>query len=388
MNYSIMPQRVMDSNLLFYLDTNYIDFVRDSSAFDHFDGTTKTYSLGTGKYDSNTDVIRTGQRLDIEPTLSYPITFGEAIDFVPSVSYRETRYQFPLGDQPATYRRYVRTNLDLSTHFSHIFAPDEENPLANRYKHVIQPEISYSTIPWSNQPNHPFFQGTEFEPNYLKDQPISDNDIPQFDYHDRIYDKNLVTYAITNKIIRKRWVQGTPKYDQVIRDKVWQSFDIYENNRATHPRYPWSEISNLLEVNLDLFELNYLFKFYPYQNLTSDAARVRVYNSRKDYIEAVYSQDFLINSGVNLDNRSKTRDLTLGGGFNIKYFQFAGSTTYDLQNSAVQSYQYKVALKPPGNCWALIFSQQLLTESHPEMHFNISFLFDGKTDANFTNRNI
>lgn len=379
-NYSIMPMRVFDSNFIFNIDLNYVNFTRDNISYDDLDSS-KNPVTPDGHFDPNTDLIRTGQRLDIEPTVSYPLNIGEALNITPSVSFRETHYQFSLGDKPSTYRRYARTSLAMNTHFSRIYG-DKDDPTAARYKHVIQPEVTYTTIPWDQQPDHPFFSNDAFDSNFKKDQPVSNNDNIQFDYRDRIYEKNLVTYSLSNKIWRKTYHQGTPEYVQIVRHKLSQSYDIHEEQRdSSTKKQPWSEISSLLDLRFDFFETNSLIKYYPYQKGTAHATRVKFFDKNNDYVQVTYSQDFLITNGTTVDLNSKTRDITAGAGFYVKYLQFEGETTYNAIKDVIQAYRFNVKFRPPGNCWAILFTQEKKTDAEKEYDFNISFLFDGKSET-------
>lgn len=384
MTYSIMPTKLFDSNFLVSMNLNYTNFTRDNISYDDLDYDSDGIPFPTGPdgtFDPDKDLIRTGQRLDMEPSISYPMSFGEAINLTPTVSYRETQYQFSLGDDPSTYRRYARTNLTMNTHFSRIYG-DRDTPGSNLYKHVLQPEVSYTTIPWDEQPEHPFFQNDTFDSNFKKDQPVSNSDRLQFDYNDRVYEKNLITYSLSNKIWRKRYLQGTPDYGQVIRHKVYQSYDMHEEKRdSTNKKQPWSEIGSLLDVRLDWFDMNSLVKYYPYQKSTTQNTRVRFIDRNDNYFQVTYSQDFLINNGTTIEPTSKTRDITPGAGFRIRYFQFHGETTYNILKDAYQAYKFVVKFRPPGNCWEVLFSQEKKTDTEKKLDFNVSFLFDGNSET-------
>ncbi len=389
MNYSIMPRRLFDTNLLFDLNVNYVNFTRDNMSYDNLTPSKDPdTNPANGAFDPTTDLIRSGQRLDVEPSISYPISFGEALNITPSVSLRETRYQFSLSRdntlghfEPSTYRHYVRTNISMNTHFSKIFG-NNDKPTDDKYKHVIEPEIIYTTIPWDQQPDHPFFAGSTFDSNFKKNQPISSQDNIQFDYRDRIYEKNLVTYSLSNKIWRKRYRDGTPQYTQIVRHTLSQSYDIHEENRDTlSKRQPWSEISSLLDLRFDHFETNSLVKYYPYQKDTAHATRLKVFDSRKNYLQLTYSQDFLITNGTIVDLNTKTRDLTTGIGFYVKYVLFEGETTYNILNDTIQAYRMNIKFIPPGDCWAVFFTQEKRTDAEKQISLNISFLFDGKNET-------
>lgn len=387
MNYSIMPTRIADTDFIFKLDLNYVNFARDNVSYDDMTGgPNPTPTPPDGQYDPATDLIRTGQRLDIEPSLIYPIKFGEAFNITPSVSYRETRYQFALGDDPSTYRRYARTNISMNTHFSKIFG-DKSNPTNDLYKHVIQPDISYTAIPWDDQPDHIFFAGDPFDSNFKKDQPISNGDNIQFDYKDRVYEKNLVTYSLSNKIWRKRYSsQGSPEYMQIVRHTISQSYDIHEENRdSALKKQPWSEITNLLDLRFDNVLSRTLVKYYPYQKVSTYQSDLRIYDARENYFEIKYSDLFLVNNnsvGSNdIDVNSKTRDITVGAGFRVRYLHFHGETTYNIYNDAFQAYKFATKFRPPGDCWAIIFSQEKKTGAEKTIDVNVSFLFDGKSET-------
>lgn len=378
MNLSLSPTRILNSNFLFQFNANYLNLSRDKLSYDDLDAS-KNPVAPNGQYDSSTDLIRTGQRFDIEPEISYPINFGTAFSLLPSISYRQTEYRFPIGEDPSATRNYLRTNVSARTQFSKIFDTKNPSPISTRYKHIIQPEISHTAIPWDDQDDHPFFADKNFDSNFRRDSAINNSDQIQFDYRDRVYDKNLVTYSFTNKILRKRYENGTPRYLQIISHKLFQSYDVHERNRDTpDDKQPWSEIGSLLDLRFDHFETNWLAKYYPYQKETAHSARVKVFDSRNNYFEVIFSQDFLITGSNQINLSSKTRDLIFGAGITSKYMDFIGSTTFNILNDSLQSYRYGVRIKPPGDCWAITFSQERQTDAQIEYDFNIQFSFDGK----------
>lgn len=382
-NYIISPYRLLDSNLFFNLELNYLNLVRGHYAYD--DLTTGTGGVpdpapNDGQYNKNTDLIRTGQRLDIEPSLDYTFKLANAIDIAPSVSYRETRYNFSVGEDPSTYRRYARANLLTKTEFSRIY---------DNLKHVIIPEVTYTTIPWIQQPEHPFFGSGSYNPNFKRDQAINDSDDLQFDYKDRIYEKNLVGFAVTNKLVQKRvrYTGGPTDYKQIATLRLSQSYDFHESYRSDVTRtQPWSEVTSLLDVRLDNFETNSLIKYYPYENVTTSSTRLKLFNEFGDYIQLTYAQDvvFQRRDGSSIIRTDRTDDILMGGGFISKYVNVGGETTLNLiQPKGFQSYNYFVKLKPPGNCWAITLIHERPKNGDPIIRFAVSFLFDGKTETVF-----
>lgn len=138
--------------------------------------------------------------------------------------------------------------------FSRIYG-DTINPKSTRYKHEIIPAVAYTHIPWMEAKNHPFFgSGQIDDAPYTSRDSISDGDLGspyglQFDYNDRIYDRNLVTLGLINKIVEKRWIGDRPDYRQIASLKIAQSYDATQANRTD--REPWSDIVTTLDVRMD-----------------------------------------------------------------------------------------------------------------------------------------
>ncbi|MGZ3723515.1 MAG: LPS-assembly protein LptD, partial [Bdellovibrionales bacterium] len=223
-----------------------------------------------GNFNSATDLQRTGQRLDLQPTISYPFQIAKKFDLMPSVTYRETQYRFNFTDPGAqadfdntAARRYMQTDLKAKTEFSRVFG-DMDDPKATRWKHTIQPEVGYSYIPWMRRPNHPFFgdfRGLQYARQY---DPISDSDIGnsntgvQFDYNDRTFERRVVNYAIDNRITRKLFNDGMVDYKTLTLFRLSQSYDFNEASRSNGGQpsssHPWSSIDALLDMRFEHFD--------------------------------------------------------------------------------------------------------------------------------------
>jgi LPS-assembly protein len=179
------------------------------------------------------------------------------------VSYRETHYNFEVGDQRDYVRRYARTELSGRMDFSRIYG-DLVSAKATRYKHEIIPEISYTNIPWLDQRNHPFFgQGEVNDAPYTSTDSISDLDTGslfglQFDYNDRVYDRNLVTMAVTNKLVEKKWVGDRPEYQQIAYLKLAQSYDATQSNKWVHTYTYQIGLVKKLQLMINITTLIYL----------------------------------------------------------------------------------------------------------------------------------
>lgn len=402
---AMKERRVFDTNLLFRANLQYVNFSRDGFGYDDvtFDGTNyreKTdpstgKQLHDGKFNvSHTgaierDLIRTGQRLDIRPTLSYPFKLGRALEIVPSVQYRETQYAFTQelangvdNYSPTAARRYLQTDVAASTTFHRVFG-DLKDVSATRWKHEIEPSLTYSQIPWMRNPDHGFFGDFNNQSYSRTFEPIADSDFNsankiQFDYNDRVFNKRLIDLGFTNRLIRKRFVNGEPEYRNVVNWRISQSYDFREAQSAHRPQ-PWSTINNILNVRLERFETYTTVNYYPYAGVTNTSARLKIMNEGgKRYGQLGYTHKYTITNDNIIDSGSETETINVGAGWVSKYFDFVGQVDYSSLTYKVQSWGYLATFKPPGECWGIIVDHKQLIGAAPTIFFNFNFEFGGE----------
>ena len=414
--YSLLEQRVASTNLLFRMDMRYTNFNRNNFSYDDIcseysalglpcaDGIsdadpnlkspkrTRLNNKRDGKFDPGTDLIRTGQRLDITPQISYPILIGNTLTLAPSLKFRETQYRFnSLSDLvPETAaRRYLEANVSLRTRLSRLYG-DVNNPTENSYKHQVEPEILFSQRPWVRRPQHIFFGDFNSQPfskstKNLNDVDIfgSDNDLyglnkVQFDYEDRLFNKNLVTLKLENSLIRKAWVNGVPTYKNVLKFILSQSYDI--NQLKTEKSEPWSNIDLLLRVNLDNLEMYSRTVYYPYANVTDSITRLRLLTTTTSFLELAFTQNFKVEDDNTYDFDSRTESIETSLGFNFKYLFLKGTAVHNNVSGEFQEWKYHTVIKPPGECWSLDFSQSFsLDTGDTQTWVDFNFDFSGKT---------
>src|SRR5690606_24866636 len=144
----------------------------------------------------------------------YPLQIAKTLNLTPSLTYRETQYNFDLGAPvnqvvapggvEENYSQFAarssrQTDTVANTRFGRVFSESHatDPAKARKIKHEIEPEVSYSRIPWIRRPEHGFFGNFEGQPYSQTTEPLSDDDATgnnrlQFDYNDRTFDKNLV----------------------------------------------------------------------------------------------------------------------------------------------------------------------------------------------------
>lgn len=372
-NYSLLPYKAPGINLWAGVDFDYLNLTRTSKPFDSMTTESSTFQNG--------DRYRTGQRFTVAPYAYYPINVGKIIDLIPSVKFQESQYQFGYGDQPITSRRFIRTDVKIKTAMSAVFG--EEKPDANKYKHVLEPEVAYTTVPWFDQEDHDFFgQGSEFQPRFTSVQPITEFDTLQFDYQDRLTDQNLVSFALVNKITRKKKVDGEWVYREIIRHRLSQTYDLATAYDTTPGvvKQPWGRIQSLLEINLDYFSLLSDLRYHPYENITNSSSSVTFRSDSGDAITFGYSQGYAIKndpitglpSVIELSSRTEAATLTIL--FNSKYLDLYGNIAYNVIQKSYTSYSLRPLIKPPGECWGIgLTFEQNIGENDVRIGFDLQF---------------
>ncbi|MCC6278612.1 MAG: LPS assembly protein LptD, partial [Oligoflexia bacterium] len=367
LKYSLLPQHIAISDFLLSFDLNYLNLNRmDKNG--QITANTSTQTVTNGSY-------RTGQRVNAKPTLKYPMVFGRYLDLVPELQYEESFYQFGYSTKPTTTRRYVRTSLLAKTRLSAVLGEPQEVK-ATRYKHQIEPDILYTQVPYLYQADHPFFgQIAANDTNYSSGQPITEFDNLQFDYRDRLVDRHVVTFGLTNKLVRKKWNGESVEYFEIIRHRLSQSYDIFNTYQANPAdlstadttdviqviRQPWSDIRSLLNMRIDNFNLHSDVSYFPYQNVYSQSSSVGIRDDRGNGFDVGYAQRFSYARDRNnlptklLDLNSRSEALTFSLYLASKYLDLASVTGYNLAQGLFTSQTFSGLLKPPGECWGIEF---------------------------------
>jgi len=338
------------------------------------------------------DIQRTGQRLDVLPSMSYPFQVGKIIDFLPSVTYRETQYRFNMSDmddQPnfdeTAARRYVQTDLKAKTQFYKIYG-DLDDPKATRWKHSIEPEIYYSYIPWVRMPNHPFFgqfDGLSYSRQF---DPLSDSDLGnkntgvQFDYNDRTFQRRVVSYSVDNRITRKLFNDGMTDYKTLTLFRIGQSYDFDEAARGPGSR-PWSTIDSLLDMRFEHFETYTTASYIPYAHKTNVNARIRGMLTPKNFLQFGYVDNFILNPDYSVVDGGETRNYSVASGVVSKFFDVALEVDYSDITHRLYSWSYSLNLRPPGRCWLIHIEQTQIIGGEPTYRGSVSFDFGGETKA-------
>lgn len=408
LKYSVLDSPIGETGAYFRVDTNYVNFARDHFGYDDVftncsqsQPDMKCAEAGKdGRFDVGTDVIRTGQRFDIQPELSRPFMIGNLVDILPVLSFRHTQYAFDIspgentGFNTAPYRQYVAGRVLMRTRFAAVYGIDPSTERDTRYRHEFEPEIGFTTLPFKKQTDHSFFGADEeTTPVFRRSEPLSNADFDnnreiQFDYRDRLQLRKQITFGINNRLIEKRYSGDTPGYAQIVNFRLSQSYDLDEAERKAPPSFPWSDIAALLDVRMDRFETQTTANYYPYHNVTNTSTRVRVKNLRGDFFETRFEQKFLINEELEQAYGGRYENVGLGLGYAWKYFTAVGGVDflpekYTPLTLNARSWTADLTLKPPGDCWVVQTRLKQELTRRPEFKLSFDFIFGGEGTANF-----
>lgn len=396
--YSFMEQEIFDTNLFFKFDFDYTNFARRDFSYDDvtISGTSRVPSNshdGTFDYDVGalkTDQIRTGHRFIFQPTMSYPFHLGQFLDVNPAVTYNVTEYRFntdpaqdPLPNNEkydrTAQRNYVQTDISFKTKYSAVYGGDPNDLKATKYKHEIEPEIIHSRIPYADRPSHIFFGNFEDQSYTRHNEALSDDDFlgdsgVQFDYRDRLFDKNIATFILNNHLIRKVFLGDTPSYQRFLTFRLAQSYDFNEAKREDP--HPWSTINGLLDVRQEHFETHTTADYYPYASVTNWSTRLKFISDIKNYLELTYSKNIIVSESQDRTNQV-TETWGTGVGFRTKYLDLVGRTNFSLITEKLESWEYVSSIKPPGDCWSIKFGHKRNLGADTVFKFSLNFDFGG-----------
>lgn len=373
---------------------------------------TKSGTLTTGKtfnggvFDPSIDIVRAGQRLDFQPEISYPLQLGPYLDLLSAIQFRHTQYSFNVSAPSEPYdtapsRSYLRGSISARTRFYRVFGdpagisakPQPRPPAtswidaesrteANRvesenaasmkmperpsvYRHEFQPEVTLASVPFIQQPSsHPFFSQGAQVPIFLAAEPLSNVNLTndpssiQFDYNDRISSRNMISLALGNRLVRKRWLGETADYMQIASLKIGESYDIDESRRETGDRLPYADIWTNADVHLDYFDAVTAIRYFPYHGVTDSTSSMRFKNLMgTNYVEFGYTQTYIITHDVR-QTQKQPDSFSIAPGFSTRYLDLAGGLNWEPQSLTPITFQLKswttdLNIKPPGNCWGI-----------------------------------
>lgn len=381
-NYNNKSKPFFDSSIFYNFDMKYNNFARPGVGFDKIDSSDTdriTVIDHDGSYTAGTDIIRSGQRISLEPQLYKSFLVGEYLDVLPTLRAKLTHYQFAV-DSTATEENKAHQSLlefGLRARFRlfNIYSEDNSNEQSNRLKHEIVPSIEYFRTPYLNQSEHSFL--SEEDSQFLKSNiGITDGDQLQFDYYDQINLNHNIRLKFTNSWTKKTWKDNSPVYEELVNWQIYQSYDFGEDNQ------PLSDITNILSVNWEHWTSYTEMHYYPYVNRTNIKSNLRYKTFNNSYAILAYEKTFDIQKNQEVDDSSKTENLTLTTYLKYKSIKFGANGQYSLTEHKFSNYKLGISVQPPGNCWRFNIIANVPTTTSgtgdPTIEFKFDMTFDGK----------
>lgn len=334
-------------------------------------------SVYDGVYDPQNDIIRTGNRLLMKATLNTETyNIGNFINIMPKLSYNEMDYFLPVGDKKTASKRYVQFEVSTRTKFFRIYDSDYDKT-GVKYKNEIIPEITYSSTPWINKDDHPFF-GTAVETPYSSRSIISDKDVNTqggilFDHDDRIDSQHIISFSLLNRLVRKK--RDDNSYKTLVNFRLTQSYDLYHLQYATGNKQPLSDLAATLVLDFDHIQSYTQANYYPYLSATNTLTSLSYLNEDQQY--------FKIGLSSKRTEEPKQDDISFAIGFVSNYINLLTGVIFDASpnrssTSRLKKYSLITQLKPPGECWTVNFYREQKVGLEAEWKISFDFSFDGK----------
>jgi LPS-assembly protein len=179
-----------------------------------------------------------GHLLDIKPTISLPKTLFNRFQFTPYMSWQGTFWSRDddvslTTDTRQGERQLFQMGAAVSTEVQKIYAVNLLG--VDKVRHAIKPEVIYTFIPNTSQTNLP-------------------------DFATAISEQNSVQYAVTNTLTarRKDLKTGKTTYQEWVRLKLAQTFDIIEAKRTVETGTKGNRPFSVVDMELDLTPISYL----------------------------------------------------------------------------------------------------------------------------------
>lgn len=331
---------VMNSPLLFTLDSEYVDFTHEDD--------TKT----------------TGSRFTVRPGLRMPLS-GAAWFIDPSIKFSHTQYD--VGTESGTIQTVENRNLPMGSIDAGLFF---ERYLDNGYQHTLEPRLYYLNVPYEDQDNIPLFDTSI--PKFSVAQLFRDN---RFVGGDRIGDANQLTLALTSRIL------NPSTGSEYLRASIGQIYYFEDREVSLDGSVDTSSQSDIiaeLDTNWGRWQSNIDLQWAPSQNtLTQDTYFLHYKSDARHLFNIGYRKRLVANSDT-ID--IEQTDTSFVYAFNANYSGIA-RWNYSLKDR--RGIDTIAGIAYDSCCWAIqVFGQRLIRNSTTsndayETAILVQFVFKG-----------
>ena len=290
-----------------------------------------------------------GQRLDFFPTFYRPTQIAKRFHFTPYLGLRGTAW-FTDGftdvngdDHDFRSRIMIDTGADFFFTLNKVFEPKLK--FADKIQHRLVPKISYRFIPKVDQ-----------------------NDLPYFDEIDRMEEKNLFTWTLTNTFTAKTLAteEAPPQYKEIFWFELSQDYDLKNERDGKEAQgNSWSDIRLKTELRpFKCFSLDGEVRWNPYtSHFTKSNIGLGWSNTRGDAIHTAlrYTKDTTHTWYTRLDTRL-TDELKL-------YYSFEKDREKNTTIETIGGLEFQQ------DCWKLLL--ELKEDSEHEQSLGFMIILNG-----------
>jgi len=209
-----------------------LPFVTFNGTGSKLPGTPLYYSFATAAINFERDTGDRGQRLQLFPKLLLPISGGDLFYGSLWGGYNQRFYnaQVASNEKSTTQLGLLELGGSISTDFAKVFAADFGG--IERVRHLFTPRLSYSLTESRNQ-----------------------DDLPFFDYNDRVVGGQLMTFALINTISGRSTENGQPHYRDLLRFTASQGYQLSGGRRDLLVLVDYGRLFTDTDLMLELFPL-------------------------------------------------------------------------------------------------------------------------------------
>ena len=213
--------------------------------------------------DFHHDTLVNGERMVINPSVSYPLLNDLGYYLTPKLGVHYTQYKMG-ANNTALLPDATRTLPIFSVDSGMVFERDMPSFLGGDYLQTLEPRLFYVYIPYKDQSQMPVFDSAQAP--FTFGQIFTEN---RFFGSDRVGDANMATLALTSRVIDNEG--GTERLRVMLGErfsfKAPQVYLVYTYGEHYPLRYPdWAWAARLTKA----WSLDSLYEYNPNQAQTDD----------------------------------------------------------------------------------------------------------------------
>lgn len=323
-----------------------LPFVTFNGTGRNLPGTPLYYSFATAVTNFDRDSGDYGQRFQLSPRLLLPVSGGDLFYGSVWAGYNQRFYTAHVSgaEKSSSQLGLLESGGWLRTDFARVY--DTSFGSVEKVRHVVTPEISYSLTENRNQ-----------------------DDLPFFDYNDRVVGGQLLTFSLLNTLTGRSSKDGQPQYSDLLRFTAAQGYQLSGGRR---------ELLVLVDDGKPFTDTQLLLELFPLPNwrLFTDN-RISPYNGKvtNSSLSAEAGDPKGTRAAVNYQHAENILDYIEAkiAYADFKPFTVSASGRYSFDRPGFLETLYGLEYKQ--QCWGVIFSyRDRIDNKEFSFMFNLSGL--------------